>query len=179
MANIAGYKAVVLAANEFGRFLAGQMTAAKQEFFRGFEINPAAIKATKVEGALTEINVEQAVEMMVNSKSIIIVPGYGLAIAKAQYPLADMCRTLIDQGIKVRFVIHPVAGRIPGQLKILLAEAGIPYDIVFEMDEINDDFPDTDLAIVIGANDTVNSAAEKIKIHQLQTIDNPEQYVIG
>ncbi|CAD8139857.1 unnamed protein product [Paramecium pentaurelia] len=129
--------------------------------FGGFDVNPAAIQSTKVEGTHTEINVEQAVEMMVGSKSIIIVPGYGLAVAKAQYPVAEMCKTLIDQGIKVRFGIHPVAGRMPGQLNVLLAEAGIPYDIVFEMDEINDDFPDTDLAVVIGANDTVNSAAEE------------------
>ncbi|CAK58431.1 unnamed protein product (macronuclear) [Paramecium tetraurelia] len=94
--------------------------------------NLTIIQDTKVEGIHTEINIEYAVEMMVNSKSIIILPGYGLA----QYPVADMCKTLIDQGIKVRFGIHPVPGRMPGQLNVLLAEAGIPYDIVFQMEEI-------------------------------------------
>lgn len=110
-------------------------------------------------GKHTEINVDQAVEYLVNAKSVIIVPGYGLAVARAQYPIAELVKTLISKGIKVRFAIHPVAGRMPGQLNVLLAEAGIPYDIVFEMDEINDEFDETDVALVIGANDTINSAA--------------------
>ena len=88
------------------------------------------------------------------------MPGYGLAVAKAQYAIADMVENLTDRGIKVRFAIHPVAGRMPGQLNVLLAEAGVPYDYVLEMEEINDDFPNTDVALVVGANDTVNSAAE-------------------
>ncbi|PAV83895.1 hypothetical protein WR25_25294 [Diploscapter pachys] len=117
-------------------------------------------QAKAIEGTATEINVENTVEMMNNAKSIIIVPGYGLCAAQAQYPIAELVKNLTERGIKVRFAIHPVAGRMPGQLNVLLAEAGVPYDIVNEMDEINEEFPETDLALVIGANDTVNSAAE-------------------
>jgi NAD(P) transhydrogenase len=120
----------------------------------------AATPGTKKEqGTYTSCNVDEAVDMIVNSKSLIITPGYGMAVAKAQYAIAEMTKTLRDNGVNVRFGIHPVAGRMPGQLNVLLAEAGIPYDIVLEMDEINHDFPETDLVLVIGANDTVNSAA--------------------
>jgi NAD(P) transhydrogenase len=97
---------------------------------------------------------------MKEAKKIIIVPGYGLAVAKAQYPLKEMVDVLIKQGKDVKFAIHPVAGRMPGQLNVLLAEAGVPYDIVEEMEEINGEFDETNLTLVIGANDTVNSAAE-------------------
>merc|ERR1711959_878442 len=90
---------------------------------------------------------------------MIIVPGYGLAVANGQYAIADITKKLQAQGVNVRFGIHPVAGRMPGQLNVLLAEAGVPYDYVLEMEEINDDFPSTDLTLVVGANDTVNSAA--------------------
>ena len=100
---------------------------------------------------------------------MIIVPGYGLAVAKAQYAIADMVENLTDRGIKVRFAIHPVAGRMPGQLNVLLAEAGVPYEIVEEMEEINEDFGETDTVLVIGANDTVNSAA----------IDDPNSIIAG
>jgi len=113
----------------------------------------------KVVGPVTECNVDQAADMLSQAKSVIIVPGYGLAVAKAQYAVADISKLLREHGVQVRFGIHPVAGRMPGQLNVLLAEAGVPYDIVFEMEEINDDFPNTDVAVVIGANDTVNSAA--------------------
>ena len=113
----------------------------------------------EITGTATEVNVEHSVDVMTSSKDIVIVPGYGLAVAKAQYAIADMVRRLRAKGVNVRFAIHPVAGRMPGQLNVLLAEAGVPYDIVFEMEEINDDFPDVDLALVIGANDTINSAA--------------------
>jgi len=116
--------------------------------------------AAKSVGSYNECTVDEAVEMIKNSKSIIITPGYGLAVAKAQYAIAEMTKVLREHGINVRFGIHPVAGRMPGQLNVLLAEAGVPYDIVLEMDEINPDFDHTDLAIVVGANDTVNSAAE-------------------
>jgi len=116
-------------------------------------------KAMKVTGTATETNVDQAVELLTSSKKIVIVPGYGLAVAKAQYAIADIFKLLRENQIEVLFGIHPVAGRMPGQLNVLLAEAGIPYDAVLEMDEINPDFPETDLALVIGANDTVNSAA--------------------
>lgn len=112
------------------------------------------------EGEATMTGVDETVELIKEAKKIIIVPGYGLAVAKAQYPLHDMVDTLTKQGKDVKFAIHPVAGRMPGQLNVLLAEAGVPYDIVEELEEINDEFGDTDLALVIGANDTVNSAAE-------------------
>lgn len=113
-------------------------------------------KPMEITGTHTEINVEGAVDMIRNAKNIIITPGYGLCVAKAQYPIAETVQMLRSQGKNVRFAIHPVAGRMPGQLNVLLAEAGVPYDIVLEMDEINDEFPETDLVLVIGANDTVN-----------------------
>ncbi|KAI4466457.1 nad(p) transhydrogenase [Holotrichia oblita] len=116
-------------------------------------------KPMEITGTHTEVNVDNVVEMINNARNIIIVPGYGLCVAKAQYPIADMVSYLKSKGKHVRFAIHPVAGRMPGQLNVLLAEAGVPYDDVLEMDEINDDFPETDLTLVIGANDTVNSAA--------------------
>ncbi|NWV44201.1 NNTM protein, partial [Grantiella picta] len=118
-------------------------------------------KPMEITGTHTEINVDNAVEMIKEANSIIITPGYGLCAAKAQYPIADLVKMLREQGKNVRFGIHPVAGRMPGQLNVLLAEAGVPYDIVLEMDEINEDFPETDLVLVIGANDTVNSAAQE------------------
>ena len=97
--------------------------------------------------------------MIVNSKNVIIVPGYGMAVGHAQHAIADIARILKENGVNIRFAIHPVAGRMPGQLNVLLAEVGVPYDIVFEMEEINEDFPETDLVIVVGANDIVNSSA--------------------
>ncbi|XP_023664308.2 NAD(P) transhydrogenase, mitochondrial [Paramormyrops kingsleyae] len=118
-------------------------------------------KPMEITGTHTEINVDQTVEMIREAHNIIITPGYGLCAAKAQYPIAELVKMLMEQGKKVRFGIHPVAGRMPGQLNVLLAEAGVPYDMVLEMDEINEDFPDTDLVLVIGANDTVNSASQE------------------
>lgn len=116
--------------------------------------------AMKYEGTATETNVSEVHEMLSESESVIIVPGYGLCAAGAQYAVAEMCATLQKQGKLVRFAVHPVAGRMPGQLNVLLAEAGVSYEDVLEMDEINEDFPGTDTVMVIGANDTVNSAAE-------------------
>ncbi|KAM9409860.1 NAD(P) transhydrogenase, mitochondrial [Pholidichthys leucotaenia] len=118
-------------------------------------------KPMEIVGTHTEVNVDQTIDIIKEANTIIITPGWGLCAAKAQYPIADMVKMLREQGKTVRFGIHPVAGRMPGQLNVLLAEAGVPYDVVLEMDEINEDFPETDLALVIGANDTVNSAAQE------------------
>ncbi|KAM8894748.1 NAD(P) transhydrogenase, mitochondrial isoform 1-T2 [Spinachia spinachia] len=118
-------------------------------------------KPMEIVGTHTEVNLDQTIDIIKEASSIIITPGWGLCAAKAQYPIADMVKMLKEQGKSVRFGIHPVAGRMPGQLNVLLAEAGVPYDVVLEMDEINDDFPETDLTLVIGANDTVNSAAQE------------------
>ena len=118
-------------------------------------------KPQEITGTHTEVDVSETVDLIKEAKNIIITPGYGLCVARAQYPLAQLVDILRKQGKNVRFAVHPVAGRMPGQLNVLLAEAGVPYDIVLEMDEINSDFPETDLTLVIGANDTVNSAAEE------------------
>ncbi|KAL4904252.1 hypothetical protein BDW74DRAFT_154516 [Aspergillus multicolor] len=113
----------------------------------------------KIEGKVTQTSVEETVDSLANAESVIIVVGYGMAVAKAQYALAEITHMLRAKGVKVRFAIHPVAGRMPGQCNVLLAEASVPYDIVLEMDEINDDFAETDVTLVIGANDTVNPIA--------------------
>jgi NAD(P) transhydrogenase len=113
----------------------------------------------KIEGRVTQTSVEETVDSLANAESVIIVVGYGMAVAKAQYALAEITHMLRAKGVNVRFAIHPVAGRMPGQCNVLLAEASVPYDIVLEMDEINDDFADTDVTLVIGANDTVNPIA--------------------
>ena len=109
-----------------------------------------------VTGTHTEVDIDGAVELIEQAKNIVIIPGYGMCVAKAQYPISEMVNALRQKGKNVRFAIHPVAGRMPGQLNVLLAEAGVPYDIVLEMDEINDEMDETDLVLVIGANDTVN-----------------------
>ncbi|MEA2126593.1 MAG: H+-translocating transhydrogenase subunit beta [Solirubrobacteraceae bacterium] len=110
-------------------------------------------------GDPNEINADGAADLLKHAKSVIITPGYGMAVAQAQYGVADLTRKLRDAGVEVRFGIHPVAGRLPGHMNVLLAEAKVPYDIVLEMDEINEDFPETSVVLVIGANDTVNPAA--------------------
>ncbi|HCH1220952.1 Re/Si-specific NAD(P)(+) transhydrogenase subunit beta [Vibrio parahaemolyticus] len=117
------------------------------------------ISSDEEQGEHRETTAEEAAEMLKNSKSVIITPGYGMAVAQAQYPVHEITDALRSQGIEVRFGIHPVAGRLPGHMNVLLAEAKVPYDIVLEMDEINDDFSETDTVLVIGANDTVNPAA--------------------
>lgn len=113
-----------------------------------------------IEGEVTSLNHEEVATLLKEAKSIVIVPGYGMAVAKAQYPIYDMVQTLRKAGKNVRFAIHPVAGRLPGHMNVLLAEANVPYDIVLEMDEINEDMPDTDVVMVIGANDVVNPSAQ-------------------
>jgi len=113
----------------------------------------------EVTGEVKEAKPDQVAAMLAEARSVIIAPGYGMAVAQAQYPVAEMTKKLTEMGIEVRFAIHPVAGRLPGHMNVLLAEARVPYDIVLEMDEINDDFKNTDVVLVIGANDTVNPAA--------------------
>ncbi len=110
-------------------------------------------------GEHREIQAVDAADLLADASSVIITPGYGMAVAQAQYPVAELTAKLRARGVDVRFGIHPVAGRLPGHMNVLLAEAKVPYDIVLEMDEINDDFPQTDVVLVIGANDTVNPAA--------------------
>ncbi|WP_100753886.1 Re/Si-specific NAD(P)(+) transhydrogenase subunit beta [Vibrio salilacus] len=117
------------------------------------------ISSDQEQGEYRETSAEDVAEMLKNSTSVIITPGYGMAVAQAQYPVHEITEKLRSQGIEVRFGIHPVAGRLPGHMNVLLAEAKVPYDIVLEMEEINDDFPNTDTVLVIGANDTVNPAA--------------------
>ncbi|WGX97342.1 Re/Si-specific NAD(P)(+) transhydrogenase subunit beta [Nocardioides sp. L-11A] len=112
-------------------------------------------------GEHREIQADAVAELLSGASSVVITPGYGMAVAQAQYPVADLTAKLRAKGIDVRFGIHPVAGRLPGHMNVLLAEAKLPYDIVLEMDEINDDFPETDVVLVIGANDTVNPAASE------------------
>jgi NAD(P) transhydrogenase subunit beta len=111
-------------------------------------------------GDYRETNATEVAELLKNSSSVVITPGYGMAVAQAQYPVADLTARLRKLGVTVRFGIHPVAGRLPGHMNVLLAEAKVPYDIVLEMDEINDDLANTDVVLVIGANDTVNPSAE-------------------
>ncbi|MDO7086032.1 Re/Si-specific NAD(P)(+) transhydrogenase subunit beta [Pseudocolwellia sp. AS88] len=117
------------------------------------------IDTDKYYGEHVEATAEAVAALLSDAKSVVITPGYGMAVAQAQYPVYEMTRILKEKGINVRFAIHPVAGRLPGHMNVLLAEAKVPYDIVLGMEEINDDFPETDVVLVIGANDTVNPAA--------------------
>jgi len=110
-------------------------------------------------GEHREIDVTGAAELLAEADRVIITPGYGMAVAQAQYPVAELTAKLRERGVDVRFGIHPVAGRLPGHMNVLLAEAKVPYDIVFEMDEVNEDLPETDLVVVVGANDIVNPSA--------------------
>jgi NAD(P) transhydrogenase subunit beta len=117
--------------------------------------------AMEIDGEMIATDVNTVAAQLNEAKSIVIIPGYGMAVAQAQQSVSELTRRLRDKGKTVRFAIHPVAGRLPGHMNVLLAEAKVPYDIVLEMDEINDDFPETDIAIVIGSNDIVNPAAQE------------------
>ncbi|MFD6426256.1 Re/Si-specific NAD(P)(+) transhydrogenase subunit beta [Streptomyces sp. NPDC060198] len=125
----------------------------------GFGIEAPAGGGDGGQGEHRETNADETAELLAGASRVVITPGYGMAVAQAQYPVAELTRTLRARGVDVRFGIHPVAGRLPGHMNVLLAEAKVPYDIVLEMDEINDDFATTDVVLVIGANDTVNPAA--------------------
>ncbi len=121
---------------------------------------PAGGAAAEPAGKVTETNVEQVAELLLAARHVIIVPGYGMAVAQAQHPVKEISSLLIEKGVKCEYAIHPVAGRLPGHMNVLLAEASVSYEIVKEMDEINDEFPTTDVVMVIGANDIVNPSAQ-------------------
>jgi NAD(P) transhydrogenase subunit beta len=126
----------------------------------GFGTVSSTAKSTLIEGEITALMHDEVSQLLKEAKTIVVVPGYGMAVAKAQYPIYEMVKELQKLGKTVRFAIHPVAGRLPGHMNVLLAEANVPYDIVMEMDEINSDLSSTDVVMVIGANDIVNPGAE-------------------
>ncbi|MBL8136595.1 MAG: Re/Si-specific NAD(P)(+) transhydrogenase subunit beta [Acidobacteria bacterium] len=136
----------------------------------GAEEGKAPAKADgEPQGEVKSVSAKETADILQEAKSVVIVPGYGMAVAQAQYPLFEVTKILRDKGANVRFAIHPVAGRLPGHMNVLLAEAKVPYDIVLEMDEINDDLPETDAVLVIGANDIVNPGA----------LDDPSSPIYG
>ncbi len=136
----------------------------------GAEEGKAPVRADgEPQGEVTSVTAKETADILQEARSIVIVPGYGMAVAQAQYPLFEVTKLLRDKGANVRFAIHPVAGRLPGHMNVLLAEAKVPYDIVLEMDEINDDLPETDAVLVIGANDIVNPGA----------LDDPSSPIYG
>jgi len=135
----------------------------------GAEEGKAPAAGAQPAGEVKSISAEETAELLRDAKSVVVVPGYGMAVAQAQHPMYEVTKILRDRGANVRFAIHPVAGRLPGHMNVLLAEARVPYDIVLEMEEINEDFPDTDVVIVCGANDIVNPGA----------LDDPSSPIYG
>jgi len=135
----------------------------------GFGTGGGSAAADAVDGEAQATSVEEVVELLGNARNVVIVPGYGMAVAHAQHAVSEITQSLRSRGVNVRFAIHPVAGRMPGHMNVLLAEARVPYDIVLEMDEVNEDFPGTDAVLVIGANDIVNPSA----------LENPDSPIAG
>src|SRR6185437_12829430 len=127
--------------------------------FSGFGDTSKATPAGEVKGSMKPIEAADVAVMMAYEQSVIVVPGYGMAVAQAQHKVWELCQLLIDRGVRVRFAIHPVAGRMPGHMNVLLAEAGVPYDLIADLDEINGEFENADVALIIGANDVVNPVA--------------------
>jgi NAD(P) transhydrogenase subunit beta len=126
----------------------------------GFGGETSTSGGASIEGEAVAVSVDETVQLLSEAKSVVIVPGYGMAVAHAQHPVSELVKSLKERGVETRFAIHPVAGRMPGHMNVLLAEARVPYNVVLEMDEINSDLPDTDVVLVIGANDIVNPAAQ-------------------
>jgi NAD(P) transhydrogenase subunit beta len=127
--------------------------------FSGFGDTGTAAASGDVKGNLKPIEAADVAVMMAFAQSVIVVPGYGMAVAQAQHKVWELCQLLIERGVRVRFAIHPVAGRMPGHMNVLLAEAGVPYDLIADLDEINGEFENADVALIIGANDVVNPVA--------------------